>query len=177
MRVAASSLSGGISLFSREACRRRRARILTPLPILTVTPRSHPDSQSPCPWTKNARTCASTRGDLRDGASRRRRGLRVRRHGGRRLHLPGPTRPRTPPAPSAPSLANLLEPTPRAFHPSPDATPSAPRVLSLAIGACPTRRSPRMGLSRSRRRGCAPSGYTSNEISPSSSASSAARDS
>ena len=53
-------LSGGISLFSREACRRRRARRLTPLPILTVTPRSTPDSQSPCPWTKSARTCAST---------------------------------------------------------------------------------------------------------------------
>ena len=54
---------------------------------------------------------------------------------------PGPDpAPRTPPAPSAPSLANLLEPTPRAFHPSPDATPSAPRVLSLAIGGMSCRR-------------------------------------
>ena len=43
---------------------------------------------------------------------------------------PGPDpAPRTPPAPSAPSLANLLEPTPRAFHPSPArCAPSAPRA-------------------------------------------------
>lgn len=57
---------------------------------------------------------------------------------------PGPDpAPRTPPAPSAPSLANLLEPTPRsprASHPSPDAVPSAPRVLSLAIGGMSCRR-------------------------------------
>lgn len=51
--------SGGIS-FSREGCRRRRAWRLTPLPTLTVTPRSTPDSQSSCPWMKSARTCAST---------------------------------------------------------------------------------------------------------------------
>merc|ERR1719498_2009607 len=50
------------------------------------------------------------------------------------------TSPGPDPAPSAPSLANLLEPTPRASHPSPDATPSAPRTLSLAIGGMSCRR-------------------------------------
>ena len=69
---------------------------------------------------------------------------------------PGPDpAPRTPPAPSAPSLANLLEPTPRAFHPSPDATPSAPRVLSLAIGGMSRRRCADWVSRALRRRGSA----------------------
>ena len=127
------------------------ARGCLTLPILTVTPRSTPTRSLRVPGRKTRERALRPRGDLRDGASRRRRGLRVRRPG-RRLHLPGPAPPEDAARPERAVSPTFSNP-PRAFHPSPAFYPR--RAPASRYRICPAADA-RMGLSRAlRRRGSA----------------------